>query len=67
MQKRHYIKIADAILENVKHEGYNDYRINYSRFMDTLVSIFEKDNSLFKKNLFRKRANVHKPHRCCKC
>ncbi len=67
MQKRHYKKIADAILENVKHEGYNDYRINYSRFMDTLVSIFEEDNSLFKKNLFRKRANVHHKHRGCKC
>ena len=31
MQKRHYIKIADAILENVKHEGYNDYRIKIRR------------------------------------
>ncbi len=67
MTKKHYEKIADAIVENVKYEGYNDYRINYSRFMDTLISIFEKDNSLFKKNLFRKRANVNKPHRCCKC
>ena len=67
MTKKHYEKIADAIVENVKYEGYNDYRINYYRFMDTIISIFEKDNSLFKKNLFRKRANVNKPHRCCKC
>jgi hypothetical protein len=67
MTRGHYEKIADAIVENVKYEGYNDYRMNYSRFMDTLVSIFEKDNSLFKKNIFRKRANVHHKHRGCKC
>ena len=67
MTRGHYEKIADAIVENVKYEGYNDYRMNYSRFMDTLVSIFEKDNSLFKKNIFRKRANVHHKHSGCKC
>ena len=60
MTKKNYEQIADAIVDNVRHEGYSDYRICYSRFVNDLCRIFERDNKLFNETIFRERAKVER-------
>lgn len=60
MTKKDYEQIADTLSDNVRYEGYSDYRVDWNRLLNDLCLIFERDNPLFNASLFRKRAKVER-------
>ncbi len=68
MTKKHYEKIADAISRYTTYEGSPEYSLYYEGLIDTLIEVFESDNPLFKKNIFRKKSRPRcSRNKSCKC
>tara|TARA_R110002012_G_scaffold3740_1_gene17547 strand:- start:447 stop:704 length:258 start_codon:yes stop_codon:yes gene_type:complete len=53
MTKKHFVKLAKVISENVRYDGYNDYGIRYDNFLNELIEVCKETNPLFNEKVFR--------------
>ena len=47
MTRKHFRALATIIQENIRSEGYSDYRIHYNRFINDLCTFLRRENPRF--------------------